>query len=606
MNYKFYYGTDTDKIEITNKVKEIDFIPNGDLNRANIFGDPLVGTLKSIYIEHSDGTFFKYSDRIKINTITLETEEIVYPVIVAIAKLESNYIKEWVKYHLSLGFKKIYLYDNEDIPTYEKLLNNEHVIVTHIPGNNYHKPVQYLALDFFISDYMKNGVITHCIHIDIDEFIVLKKHNSIKDFIKEYIYGETIGIGINWKFFGDSFLTHETSEPVTQRFTRCQLNCNNHIKTLFDVSKTPGWSVCHSIYIPENYYVKCTNGTIINDAFNDNYDDSVIQLNHYKCKTFSEFKYIRTRGRADLIGNQNEIVEDSFNAHNFNESEDFHAYDFYKNIKITEYLNSKGFYSFEGYSQEIPEQVNDLRALSKGKKYILEIGFNAGHSSCIFLENDCIVVSFDLGSHDYVQTAKEYIDIHFLGKHTLILGDSTTTIPKYKSDIKFDIIFIDGGHDYNIVKDDIKNCERFAHKDTIFVVDDITYNTEYHYTIGPTKIWNQYVKSGKMIQIRHKEYTIGRGMAWGKLNDLIIYYGTKNNKINITDMIIKNYVKNNCIYIPNGDHNRANMFGDPLVGTLKSIFINETEYHDYTKIFIENGIIYQIDDIPEKLKMFDE
>jgi len=547
MDYKIFYGTLDNKIEITEKVESV--IPSGDVMRANLYGDPVVGIVKSIFIHFPDGTISMYSEKVKINIPDLTTEMNIYPVIVAIAKLESDYIKEWVKYHLELGFEKIYLYDNEDTPTYNDLLQNERVVVTHIPGNNYHKPVQYLALDYFINNYMKNGIITHCIHIDIDEFIVLKKHSNIKEFIKEYIVGDCVGIGINWRFFGDSYLTHGTPEPVTQRFTRCQKNCDTTIKTIFDVSKTNGWSICHTIYTPENYYVKSTNGSIIPYADNYNYDVSVIQLNHYKTKTRPEFKYIRTRGRADLL---NVIYDENsdFDKWNYNESEDFYARDFYKSktISITEYLHSKGFYHFEGYSQQLPEQVNDLHNLSKKKKYILEIGFNAGHSSCIFLENGCTVVSFDLGSHEYVKSAKEYIDTYFPGKHTLIIGDSNLTIPLYNTDILFDVIFIDGGHDYHIAKADIENCKRFAHPDTIFIVDDITYNIEQNYTIGPTKIWNEYLQDFKMNEINHKEYAVGRGMSWGTLSNVIIVY---------------------YIFLPN-DRNWKNVVGGQLYDLINS------------------------------------
>jgi hypothetical protein len=46
------------------------------------------------------------------------------PVIVCIAKLEQDYIEEFVRYHLAIGFNKIYIYDNDDVPTYKKLLEN--------------------------------------------------------------------------------------------------------------------------------------------------------------------------------------------------------------------------------------------------------------------------------------------------------------------------------------------------------------------------------------------------------------------------------------------------------------------------------------------------
>jgi hypothetical protein len=258
----------------------------------------------------------------------------IYPVIVAIAKLESAYISEWVKYHLALGFKNIYLYDNEDHPTYDKLLNNERVIVNHLPG----QVKQSEALTHFINNYMHNGIITHVAHIDIDEFIVLKKHNSISDFISEYIVGNCAAITMNWRFFGDSGLTINTGEPVTQRFTMCALNANNHFKTIFNVKYFDKFWNVHSIKTHKGKYIKSTNGAIIlgnkfsyGKSKNKEIDISVIQLNHYKSKTFSEFKYTRTRGSADLHI-INEDVEGNFNNFNINEIEDLSAHNFYKSL----------------------------------------------------------------------------------------------------------------------------------------------------------------------------------------------------------------------------------------------------------------------------------
>lgn len=193
-------------------------------------------------------------------------------------------------------------------------------------------------------------------------------------------------------------------------------------------------------------------------------------------------------------------------------------------MTITSYLNNKGFITFEGYSQQVPEQVNDLIKLTQnGKKRVIEIGFNAGHSAEVFLENnpELELVSFDLGSHKYVSVAKEYIDATYPNRHTLILGDSTKTIPEYlqrNKDKKFDFIFIDGGHEYEIAKTDIQNCFNFAHKDSIVALDDTMYTRGWHqgWTVGPTRAWLEALEQNKIEEFERRDYCHGRGMSWGK------------------------------------------------------------------------------------------
>jgi len=192
---------------------------------------------------------------------------------------------------------------------------------------------------------------------------------------------------------------------------------------------------------------------------------------------------------------------------------------------ITNYLNSKGFYHFEGHSQLNPPQVEDLIILTnKPNIHVMEIGFNAGHSAEVFLKNnkDLILTSFDLGIHNYVNTAKEYIDTAYPNKHTLILGDSRITVPQYieNNNTKFDVIFIDGGHDYAIAKSDMENCFHLAHKDTIVMLDDTMFTPgwEQHYTIGPTKTWIEHLEQNKITEITRNDYSPGKGMSWGKYN----------------------------------------------------------------------------------------
>jgi FkbM family methyltransferase len=87
-----------------------------------------------------------------------------------------------------------------------------------------------------------------------------------------------------------------------------------------------------------------------------------------------------------------------------------------------------------------------------------------------------------------------------------------------------------------------------------------------------------------------------------------IYYGTINTNIDVTEICYNKLIKNNIIFIPDTDEERADLFGDPLVNRLKTIFIRKqhifTSYQD-NFIFIdtvENTIYTNTDIIPYYIK----
>jgi hypothetical protein len=186
-------------------------------------------------------------------------------------------------------------------------------------------------LDHFKENYLFKDPITHVAHIDIDEFIVLKKHKNICEFINEYIVGDCQGIGMNWRFFGSSGRQEKTNEPVTTRFTMCGINGDKHIKTLFKKDFFVRFNTCHAVILSRGH-IKSTSNHIIDGPFNNNINFDVIQLNHYKCKTLPEFRYIRTRQRADVIGPIGENVDEAFKLYDVNEVEDLTACNFYKSL----------------------------------------------------------------------------------------------------------------------------------------------------------------------------------------------------------------------------------------------------------------------------------
>ena len=193
---------------------------------------------------------------------------------------------------------------------------------------------------------------------------------------------------------------------------------------------------------------------------------------------------------------------------------------------LSEFLQQKNITQFEGYSQQVKEQANFLRNIVNAKsiKSVMEIGFNAGHSAELFLSSNKNInlVSFDIGFHDYLKLGKQFIDKTYPDRHTLIIGDSLDTVPEYfkKENKKFDLIFIDGGHDYDISKGDILNCKNLAHDKTIVVMDD-TINNNYWirpWNIGPSRSWKEATDWNIINEIGTIDFLIGRGQSWGYYN----------------------------------------------------------------------------------------
>ena len=147
--------------------------------------------------------------------------------------------------------------------------------------------------------------------------------------------------------------------------------------------------------------------------------------------------------------------------------------------ELTGYINQNKhlFRAMEGSADA--DELRHLTSWARHAVLIGEIGFNAGFSSYAFLSSNrrCSVVSFDIGDHEYVKFAKQFIDDTFPGRHQLIVGDSRQTVPDFalqNPKIKFDFIFIDGGHEHDVVKLDIEHMKSLAHKKTIVAIDDLT------------------------------------------------------------------------------------------------------------------------------------
>ena len=171
---------------------------------------------------------------------------------------------------------------------------------------------------------------------------------------------------------------------------------------------------------------------------------------------------------------------------------------------IISFLEGRGHLPTEGSSSE--EQQDYLRSVVErsGARMVGEIGFNAGFSRLAFLgaSPDVKVVSFDIGCHEVVDHAKDFVDAQFPGRHELILGDSALTVPEYRRQHPgtcFDIVFIDGGHEYEQARDDLLNMRALSRPGTWVVLDDLT--PWFWWGEGPTRAWIEAISQGMITPV---------------------------------------------------------------------------------------------------------
>ena len=99
-------------------------------------------------------------------------------------------------------------------------------------------------------------------------------------------------------------------------------------------------------------------------------------------------------------------------------------------------------------------------SLKSPNSRILEVGFNSGHSSAMFLTlfKKARIQSFDLCLHVYTEPTYEWLkEVYGSQRLSLICGNSHLTIPAYEKvwreeegEERFDISFIDAGHYYEV------------------------------------------------------------------------------------------------------------------------------------------------------------
>lgn len=229
-------------------------------------------------------------DKIKVYAPSNSTVNVAICVVV---KQETRYIDEWVDFHVALGFAPIYIYDNSpDFELWTWLQHREdlqqYVVLIPIPI----QPVQLVAYDQCIKSDAKDNTFVGL--FDVDEFLVLKKHDNIVDFMNEYCNASCGQLKINWNMMGNSNKTHYKPLPVLKRFVH-----SSGVMGFVKVIVRPDYAAdelhyLHSIQLKKGKTVDTSGKSVTNSGWrrqanNDGPEDSAL-FYHYKFKSLEEYE----------------------------------------------------------------------------------------------------------------------------------------------------------------------------------------------------------------------------------------------------------------------------------------------------------------------------
>lgn len=233
-------------------------------------------------------------------------------VICAIAKNENAYLYEWAAYHLSLGFSHIYVYDNNDVDgerVDDVFANTEiasKISVFDVRGKRFVQKKVY-------NEFYAKACFDWCAFIDIDEFITLKKHKSILEYLSSKSSWDSVHL--NWKCYGDGGKIKYERDSVMSRFikpwdkdvfyTYIDKPENSHIKSILQKGLSIDWTYDgdgweSNPHTPYGEFSVCdSSGTATaNSPFSHIcYEEAYIR--HYTTKTIEEYANKVSRQCAD-------------------------------------------------------------------------------------------------------------------------------------------------------------------------------------------------------------------------------------------------------------------------------------------------------------------
>ena len=385
-NLRIEYGTDFVKIDVTKKCFErknrMLYIPRGDEARGKIFGDPIYGFLKQVYIVDDKNVHKIPHDKYAYIDIKNSKmyQEFTYLSVMAIFKNETMNLKIWLDHYLWQGVEHFYLIDNGSTDNPLEILQDymDNGLVTY-----YYRPEKHCQVEHYRYVYdvenIREKTEWFCI-CDLDEFFFGTEKKLTSTLMESFNNFDVIYKTSH--FYGSDNLIDHPKDIRTSIIHR-QEDLVNGIKYIFRPHVINDSS---EIWIHWLLHSGTINRKILDAEAYDN--EKKIRLNHYNIQSLEYFKNVKMT-RGDVNVSQHEC------------SRDMDYFEHYQRLSIIKddalkLLVENNIYELNGESMKFYDENNTLidnNVIEKceqdlAKQYILEddvvleLGARYGSVSC--------------------------------------------------------------------------------------------------------------------------------------------------------------------------------------------------------------------------------
>lgn len=235
--------------------------------------------------------------------------------IMTMIKNERLYLKEWIDYHLKLGFDAIFIFEDYRSESHEDIVKDyDNVYLDKIEKTGIHDyksnetTTQIKLFKYFLYKLKNEKIYDWCLYIDVDEFLVMDDGITLEKLCLDY--QEYTGLILSWKMFNANKHIKRPIGNVMDNYTK-SINViidgdNNFTrynkKSFVNVHKAKTFFTNHCI----------EDGVDI--EMSHNVDNKIIHhtawINHYFTKSFEDYCYrMQIRGN---MGNNNRTYDQFF------------------------------------------------------------------------------------------------------------------------------------------------------------------------------------------------------------------------------------------------------------------------------------------------------